>query len=66
MIAGQWYVQHAAIWHWYLPLCVYIFVEIVLFLSIPFFIQLLNLKSINLMKSMIPACPGPTCFFEQG
>ena len=23
MIVGRWYVQLAAIWHWYLPLCVY-------------------------------------------
>ena len=24
MIVGRWYVQLAAIWHWYLPLCIYI------------------------------------------
>ena len=22
MIVGRWYVQLAAIWHWYLPLCI--------------------------------------------
>ena len=25
---GRWYVQLAAIWHWYLPLCIYIKKEI--------------------------------------
>ena len=24
MIVGMWYVQLAAVWHWYLPLCIYI------------------------------------------
>ena len=24
MIVGRWYVQLAAIWHWYLRLCIYI------------------------------------------
>ena len=24
MIVGRWYAQLAAIWHWYLPLCIYI------------------------------------------
>ena len=24
MKVGRWYVQLAAIWHWYLPLCIYI------------------------------------------
>ena len=24
-IAGRWYVQHVAIWHWYLPFCAYIY-----------------------------------------
>ena len=36
MIVGQWCVQLAAIWHWYLPLCIYIiFFNFVLRLSIP-------------------------------
>ena len=25
MIVGRWYVQLAAVWHFYLPLCIYIF-----------------------------------------
>ena len=29
MIAGRWYVQHAAIWHWYLPWCVYVIVQFI-------------------------------------
>ena len=34
---GRWYVQLAAVWHWYLPLCIYItFLNFVLYLSIPF------------------------------
>ena len=34
---GRWYVQLAAIWHWYLPLCIYItFCNFILCLSIPF------------------------------
>ena len=24
MMVGRWYVQLAAIWHWYLPLCIYL------------------------------------------
>ena len=37
MIVGRWYVQLAAIWHWYLPLCIYItFFNFILCLSIPF------------------------------
>ena len=24
MIVGRWDVQLAAVWHWYLPLCIYI------------------------------------------
>ena len=33
----RWYVKLAAIWHWYLPLCIYVtFFDFVLCLSIPF------------------------------
>ena len=34
MIVGRWYVQLAAIWHWYLPLCIYI--TFVLYCICPF------------------------------
>ena len=27
MIVDRWYVQHAVLWHWYLPLCI----DIILF-----------------------------------
>ena len=39
MLVGRWYMQLADIWHWYLPLCIYItFVNFVLCLPITFFI----------------------------
>ena len=30
MIVGRWYVQLAAVWHWYLPFCV-IYITFILF-----------------------------------
>ena len=34
---SRWYVQLAAIWHWYLPVRIYItFLNFILCLSIPF------------------------------
>ena len=37
MIVGRWYVQLAALWHWYLLWCIYITVlNFILCLSIPF------------------------------
>ena len=39
MIVGRWYVQLAAIWHWYLPLCIFIYIYCVDF----FFIFFCNL-----------------------
>ena len=37
MIVGRWYVQLSAIWHWYLPLSIYItFFSLILYSSIPF------------------------------
>ena len=65
---GRWYVQHAAVWHWFVPLCICIFV----FSS---FVQPLknNLKKIfNLVLInqtdwlMIPACPSLMCIFTRG
>ena len=48
MIVGRWYVQLAAIWHWYLSWCIYITVfNFLLCLSIPFFIFFFNLVSMN-------------------
>ena len=41
MTVGRWYVQLAAVWHWYLPLCIYItFFSFILCLSIPLFYDL--------------------------
>ena len=35
---GGWYVQLAAVWHWDLPLCIYVkFLYYLLCLAIPFF-----------------------------
>ena len=33
---GRWYAQLAAIWHWYLPLCIYI-TFFILYCVCPFF-----------------------------
>ena len=43
---GRWYVQLSAIWHWYVPLNIYImFFNFILYSSIPFLY--FNLVSIN-------------------
>ena len=45
MMVGRWYVQLAALWHWYLPLCIYItFFNFILYLSIPFFFLFSSFK----------------------
>ena len=47
MIFGRWYLQLAAIWRWYLPLCIYIKI-IKIYCVCPFlFIFFFNLVSIN-------------------
>ena len=43
---GWWYVQHAAMWHWCLPLCVYI----IFYCFCPFFLKFFNLVFINQTK----------------
>ena len=48
MIVGRWYVQLAAVWHWYLTLCIYI-QKIILFLAIPF----LYFSGINKLDGMV-------------
>ena len=53
---SKWYVQLAAIWHWYLPF--YIYFIYILFLSIPFLDFLLNLVATNRTDWLtLPACP---------
>ena len=56
----RWYVQLSAIWHWYLPLSIYItFLNFVLYSFIPFFILFFNLVSTNQTEwSTISACPS--------
>ena len=59
-------MQHAAIRHWYLLLCIYIiFFKCSLLLSIPF---LYFKKGIDKSTewSTTPACPSPMCFFNRG
>ena len=41
MIVGQWQVQHAAIWHWYLLLCIYIICFNFFIVSVHFWVFLL-------------------------
>ena len=62
-------MQHAAIWHWYLLLCIYIiFLKKLLLLSIPSFFFNTFLES-GIDKSMesstIPVCPSLMCFFNR-
>ena len=68
MIVGRWYVQLAAIWHWYLPLYIYIiFVYFILCMvnrCIPFVYIIFNLVSIE--WSTIPASPSLMCSFNRG
>ena len=48
MIVGWWYVQLAAIWHWYLPLCIYITFILFYIASVnSFFIIFFNLVLID-------------------
>ena len=52
MIVGWWYVQLAAIWHWYLLLCIYkTFFYFVLCLSIPFLIFFFSLTLDGMVNS---------------
>ena len=46
---GRWYVQFAAIWHWYLPLIIYIMFFIIFIVSVhSFFTIVFNQVLINL------------------
>ena len=62
-------MQHAAIWHWYLLLCIYTtFKKKLLLLSIPFSYLSFFKSGIDKLTewSMIPACPSLMCFFNRG
>ena len=67
MIVGRWDVQLAAIWHCYLPLCIYIFKFIFYFLLCPFFYIYFSKPGIDKLEwSTIPACPSLMCCFNRG
>ena len=54
MIVGRWYVQLASIWHWYLPLCIYItFSNFILCLSIPFFLIIVLYPGTDKLDGMV-------------
>ena len=62
-------MQHAAIRHWYLLLCInVIFFNFLVLLSIPFFYILLLKSGIEKSTewSTIPACPSLVCLFNRG
>ena len=67
-LVGQWYVQHAAIRHCYLPLCILLFflLRICSFLFKYFFFFLIwYLNWLINRKVMIPACPSLMCLFDR-
>ena len=73
MIVGGWYVQTAAVWHWYLPSCIYMWLFLNMFYFnylFPFlFVYFFNLVSINWTDSWtIPVCPNRIVLepFQQG
>ena len=68
MIVDRWYVQHAAIWHWYLPLCIDIILfNFLLFLTDAYY-KVTNLLLINQTKvhdtsmSQLCVCVFLFCF----
>ena len=61
-------MQLAAIWHWCLPLCIYITFFHFFYISVhSFFTFFFNLVSINEMeRSTISACPSLMSSFHRG
>ena len=60
-------MQHAAIWHWYWLLCIYVILKKkILLLSIPFLYILKSGIDKSTEWSMIPACPSLMFFFNRG
>ena len=57
MIVGRWYVQLAAIWHWYLPSCSYITFFIFLFLS--FLVDIFLYSGIDKLDGMVDGTSMP-------
>ena len=64
---GWWYVQHAAIWHWYLLLCIYITFEF-FYCFCPFLFYTFKKSGIDKSTEWftIPVCPSLMCFFNRG
>ena len=62
---GRWSVQLAAIWHWYLLLCIYVMLFI-LFVNYYFYKRNLYSGINKLEWSTIPACPSLMCSFIRG
>ena len=51
---GRWYVQLAAIWHWYLPLCIYITLKKNDIVSVhSFFVYFFNLSGIDKLDGKV-------------
>ena len=67
MRVGRWYVQHTAIWHWYLLLCIYIILKIFFTASVHSFFILKKCSTVKSTEwSTTPACPSLGCFFNRG
>ena len=69
MTVGRLYVQLAAIWHWYVPFCIYIYNLKNCIASVHSFLLQIkknnNLLSTNLTEwSTIRACPSLMCSFN--
>ena len=67
MIVGRWYVQLAAIWHWYLPLCIYITFFYFSIVSVHSFFIFLYPGTDQLARMVDDtACPSLMCSFNKG
>ena len=65
-VSWSWYMQHAAIWHWYLLFCIYI-IFFIFYYFYPFLFPLKKKSDIDKLTewSTIPACPSLMCFFNK-
>ena len=61
-------MQHAAIWRWYLLLCIYVIFFSIIIASVHSFFILFSKSGIDKSTewSTIPACPSLMCFFNRG
>ena len=66
-LVGRWYVQHAAMWHWYLLLCIYMIFFIASVDSFSMYTFFLNLVLINRRNGPRYQCVLALCaFFNRG